>query len=640
MEISIAKVINETVSLSTVFFPISGKLSLDLMGKYTYEFTSDYKFLPGSSLTVRDEATLVINESCDLILYESYPVKNSSGAVLTASNSYYAPYFDEKDTVELSLYGNMIVNGGFAGHIDAKSAFASVDFSGARTLSVTSAEGNGDADTDDYWGLLNGSAFTFTKIYDVTLSANGDIADSPDYTSVKNFNKDNEYIAIGDDDGYVWTYKKAISISYDSNGGLNIPSKSASVNATDGLTLADEYMPTPIRDYYEFCGWYLDPAMTQPASGETVYSSTTLYAKWTAITYTLKFVYTGDIKPDSAPPESQTFNAESTVNINIPSDSILTFTAWYTDSAFKNELTSLTVSGKDIAGYAVDNVVTLYGLWTSIQHTVNFIEVKYADELDGSTTRMITPAQINNPLPTVSYSKNTGREYYFDKWMLVREDGTETEITTYSFVDAHATESITYTVKAIYKQKVSLTVDYGSNELSLSNPTSSIWLKPGESFSVSDITTGDNNVNITKYSKGWACEECSVNGTTVTINSDAPEGATATATAEWGTKHKINLASTSNVSSVKVTINGVEYSSSGAAEEYWIKPTDETITLNVYAYGSEESIGRFYKITSVKIGNETTTVNNRTANVAATITPTEEGETQITITPASSAGWW
>lgn len=85
-----------------------------------------------------------------------------------------------------------------------------------------------------------------------------------------------------------WTYSgggsggsssKRYTLRYDTNGGEELSSESKSRAWTKDY--AD--LPTPVRAGYQFAGWYLDSALTEPVEEDVAVGSTTvtLYAKWT-----------------------------------------------------------------------------------------------------------------------------------------------------------------------------------------------------------------------------------------------------------------------------------------------------------------------------------------------------------------------
>ncbi len=72
------------------------------------------------------------------------------------------------------------------------------------------------------------------------------------------------------------------TITYVTNGGTKVES-------TSGTALPDP-LPTTTRDHYTFAGWFTDQDCTQAATaGAPINANTTLYAKWTPVTYTVTF---------------------------------------------------------------------------------------------------------------------------------------------------------------------------------------------------------------------------------------------------------------------------------------------------------------------------------------------------------------
>ena len=72
------------------------------------------------------------------------------------------------------------------------------------------------------------------------------------------------------------------TITYVTYGGTKVES-------TSGTALPNP-LPTTTRDHYTFAGWFTDEDCTQAATaGATINANTTLYAKWTPITYTVTF---------------------------------------------------------------------------------------------------------------------------------------------------------------------------------------------------------------------------------------------------------------------------------------------------------------------------------------------------------------
>jgi uncharacterized repeat protein (TIGR02543 family) len=70
---------------------------------------------------------------------------------------------------------------------------------------------------------------------------------------------------------------KNYALSFDTNGGGALPD----VTAPDGTKLGlAGYVP--VRENYDFGGWYADAALTKPVTDVTLTDNVTVYAKWTA----------------------------------------------------------------------------------------------------------------------------------------------------------------------------------------------------------------------------------------------------------------------------------------------------------------------------------------------------------------------
>ena len=90
------------------------------------------------------------------------------------------------------------------------------------------------------------------------------------------------------------------TITFEANNGTKI-------DKIENATALPDPLPTTTRDHYTFAGWFTDEDCTQAATaGAEINANTTLYAKWTPITYTVTFdagsgTYTsGDIQGNFA----------------------------------------------------------------------------------------------------------------------------------------------------------------------------------------------------------------------------------------------------------------------------------------------------------------------------------------------------
>ncbi|MBE6606255.1 MAG: CHAP domain-containing protein [Ruminococcaceae bacterium] len=134
---------------------------------------------------------------------------------------------------------------------------------------------------------------------------------------------------------------KTCTVTFDANGGSVSPTSKTVIYGEKYGTL-----PTPTKEGYTFAGWYLlqfdypeDPLIV----ASTVFEETedcTLYAKWTANTYTVTFNANGG----SVSPTSKTVTYASQYGtLPAPTRSGYTFDGWYTSASGGTKITSSTI---------------------------------------------------------------------------------------------------------------------------------------------------------------------------------------------------------------------------------------------------------------------------------------------------------
>ncbi|MGL5020860.1 MAG: InlB B-repeat-containing protein, partial [Mycoplasmatales bacterium] len=148
------------------------------------------------------------------------------------------------------------------------------------------------------------------------------------------------------------------TVTFDSNGGSHVPSKDVGY----GKKIPKPNVPT--REGYIFDAWYKDEDLTSEWNFMSEYmpnTPMTLYAKWTAIDYTVSFDSTnGSFVP------SMTVGYENFVTEpNEPTRTGYIFAGWYKEATFSTKW-----------NFASDkmpnNNMTLYAKWTPIQYQVKF----------------------------------------------------------------------------------------------------------------------------------------------------------------------------------------------------------------------------------------------------------------------------
>ncbi|NLV85099.1 MAG: hypothetical protein GXY60_11075 [Spirochaetales bacterium] len=174
-------------------------------------------------------------------------------------------------------------------------------------------------------------------------------------------------------------------VIFDSQGGSAV----ATVEAATGITVGEPTAPT--KNGYVFDGWYEDSECLYRwnFTKDVVVSDITLYAKWTAVSYTVTFDSQGGSVPD---PLNQVVVYGQTYG-QLPSASRAgyTFGGWWTDEAGA-EVQILSTTAVSVAE---DH--TLYAKWTADTYTVTFDG--QCGTVPDSTTMSVTYDQQYGQLP-------------------------------------------------------------------------------------------------------------------------------------------------------------------------------------------------------------------------------------------------
>lgn len=154
------------------------------------------------------------------------------------------------------------------------------------------------------------------------------------------------------------------SVTFNANGGSGAPSAQTKTYGTN-LTLSST---KPTRTGYSFKEWNTSNAGTgtsySPGGTYTGNAALTLYAIWTANTYTVAFNANGGSGAPSS--QTKTYDVNLTLSNTKPSRIGYTFKQWNT--AQDGTGTAYSAGGT----YSGNAAVTLYAIWTANQYTVKF----------------------------------------------------------------------------------------------------------------------------------------------------------------------------------------------------------------------------------------------------------------------------
>ena len=363
-----------------------GLMDITIKNGHTLTIRSNsWKFLPGSKLTIEENAKLLTESGVNVIFYEDYydnfTVIDANGNPSSpASFSYYSNHtllYDSSTKKVKSDYvtkfyvdGTFESSGNIGGTIGAtKDTGRVVLSSGSATLRrLRSIKYLGTSEVGAAaisWSNFGG------KVYDDVRATKMYLYNGSTINSYSDGVAQGEYKAITDGDGKSGWYATEISIYYDLNGGTGTPPSTLGpitsengylVQSNDVLKLA----PIPTRNGYVYGDensefyWALDPEGTKPIiPGETrLYASTVFYAIWIPDVYEIDYVnvYYGSNSTDSILDE----------NPNQSSYTILDFVSFKTPTKYDSNGDEMVPGGffTDIScsdEFKIENMSNEYG---------------------------------------------------------------------------------------------------------------------------------------------------------------------------------------------------------------------------------------------------------------------------------------
>jgi uncharacterized repeat protein (TIGR02543 family) len=182
-------------------------------------------------------------------------------------------------------------------------------------------------------------------------------------------------------------------VTYDYQGATG-GNGTASVNVTQGNSTS---LPTPTRTNYTFGGWYTAiTGGTFIGNGGFAYTPTasiTLYARWTAINWTVSW----DANGGTVSPTSNTGIQGSTVTAPTPTRTNFTFLYWRDSLSAVSYLYQLSAGGT----WTQSQTITFYAWWQQITYLVTYnanggsVSPASATVNAGSATTLPTPTRAN-----------------------------------------------------------------------------------------------------------------------------------------------------------------------------------------------------------------------------------------------------
>mgnify|MGYP004648648895 CR=1 FL=1 len=195
----------------------------------------------------------------------------------------------------------------------------------------------------------------------------------------------------------VWDVSE-YNITYNLNGGTN----PAGAKTSYTIETADYTLPTPTKTGYTFGGWYTNSGLTGNAVTQITKGSTgnkTFWAKWTAVEYSITYNLDGGTNNASNPTKYTVETA--TITLADPTRTGYTFGGWYSDAAFKTQVTKI---AKGSTG-----AKTFYAKWNAVEYSITY-------NLDGGTNNASNPTKYTVETATITLAAPTKTGYNFGGW--------------------------------------------------------------------------------------------------------------------------------------------------------------------------------------------------------------------------------
>ncbi|MGN0140604.1 MAG: leucine-rich repeat protein [Roseburia sp.] len=196
------------------------------------------------------------------------------------------------------------------------------------------------------------------------------------------------------------------SIKYELNGGKN-NSKNPSSYKVNTKTIE---LSNPTRSGYTFAGWYSDKKLTKKVTkiskGST--GNKTLYAKWTANKYNIKFDGNGAKSGSTKQIKSVKYGSEVKLTSNGFKRTGYEFVGWNTKkdgtgTTYKNKAAVKNLTTKN------GKTVTLYAQWKLKKYDITY-------ELNGGKNSSKNPATYTMKTKTIKLANPTRKGYTFKGW--------------------------------------------------------------------------------------------------------------------------------------------------------------------------------------------------------------------------------
>ena len=641
---------------------------------------SSYKFLPGSRLIVKRNGKLKI-DGISLTMYTYNNLLNDDNSYYEGANVKFSSVCckDKNDAL-------LLISGEFESTSSASvSGKIMSDENGAK-IAI-----NGNTSTSVNVPIkTTGSGFTATTTCSIsTYYAKGNVLSAADSSIERNLASGTYYSIQLSDGTFAW-YSTSANIEFDSRGGSAVSSLTRTVGNGGYTITADDVASEPTKDYYDFGGWYIDDKCTTEAKGQTIFCSTTLYAKWSPTQYTIIFEarYEGCetsgnfVSGQEHNPMKLSYESEDYTLLDA-SDGDLVFLGWYTDEAFETAI-------QVISKYTVTDNMTLYARFLPAGTKVYTIKYDLGDsDNDNAPSGLSLPATTVLSTQTGSYkphdyandyNNNAEKSYYFLGWY-TDTNRTKPYSSLGDLIDPEGNDTI-FTLYAKWDKKLELQIQLNVDGTTITVPTGKYYYYNNTPYTIKNwseklLKLKDNNISLdfdTQYKHiGFSSVEnniATVNVTkhvnanvdefTLTVNSkpaNPPEAIilvadvrkvikvtlnmSATATCRTGHSYSekfsienitLGLAKWSKDNKTWQNSNAPEFTAKGESVFYVLQGTTITVTTNTLkcSYGGFLGLGKHERKASLTSASSTTNCDCTHSNGTFTITPNDNGDVNVT----------
>lgn len=318
--------------------------------------------------------------------------------------------------------------------------------------------------------------------------------------------------------------------SYTANAAATMYAQWATSSSVTALTL-----PTPTRTGYTFAGWYTAASGgTKVGNGGASYmpsANITLYAHWTAITYTVSYNANGGSGAPSS--QTKTYGVALTLSSTKPTKTGYTFQGWATSSGGS-------VAYSAGGSYTANASATLYAVWKAVTYQVTY-------NANGGSGAPSSQTKTHGVSLTLSSTKPTKTGYTFQGW------ATSSSATTAGYQPSQAyTANAALALYAVWKANT-YTVSYNSN---------------GGSGTMSSQTRTYGGSAITLRSNTFTRASTTSATHTVTFNYNGSGAASTTKTAKNTVSYTFDRWNTKADGSGTYYAAGASYSANASATMY------------------------------------------------------------------------